>query len=101
MACAQKWAAKMRDCSSFNASKKRIISLGLTRNFGEKHFHRMALVDFSHGRQQNVHLYDIGNNNYYYFDNNFAFLALYKHLVGHNSLITAVFLQSMKQMLQI
>lgn len=86
-AVGKKWISIRRDYTKFYGIKKRIEDLKLTGNFGEAEFTRMALVEFSHGEQRTGHLYDIGCNKEYHFDNKFEFFSPFRFQFGHTSLV--------------
>lgn len=58
------------------AEKKRIEDLRLAGNFRLKKVYRLVLVEFGSGKRQLRHLYNIGNNKDYQFENKFEFDAV-------------------------
>lgn len=77
-AISKRWLAMQRNCTEFSAIKKRIESLRLTRLIGAKEFHRLALEEFSQEEQQLGHIYDIGNQKDYCFDNEFEYETAFR-----------------------
>ena len=79
-ACYRKWISMRADCTTLNQIKRRIIALKMTGNFDNEDYMRMALVEFSVGKQVLGSLYDIGNNKEYSFNNKFEFQSSFSYL---------------------
>lgn len=87
-ACLRKWYTMRADCTTMFSIKRRLCSLNLTGNFTEEDFKRMALLEFSKGKQVLGHLYDCGNNKDYNFVDKFEYGSVYDYLSTRTSLVS-------------